>query len=261
MGFYLRCAIAKVDDVSHATQIEATAAELFPPFVRSQRFEQPFAGVIIGYDPVATHERLVENFAAHGYTDEEAATEDAEAAIWNHMGELSLAFPDVPFAYIDVDCFGGTCMFDGFIVKDGLRTHVEKSSSSAHQRLFEHMGVDDPQWHFAPFTRGFMESGVASDLSRLPMTYSVHAHWDEPFRLAALRASMLPPPWRVTIHTEQGCVVVHGEQFYASLHPVDDHVEMRGKSFVDLTLTHTLAHELTNDDVALELKDPDGKPL
>jgi hypothetical protein len=261
MGFYLRCAIAKVDDSGLADRICATATESFPSFVRCRRFDAPFAGVIAGYDPVATSERIVESFAAHGYPDEEAATEDVEGAIWNHMGELTLAFPELPFAYIDVDCFGGTCVFSGFIIKDGLRTHTEPSSSSAHVKLFAHLGVVDPQWHFAPFTRGFMETGVAADLSRLPMTYSVHARWDEPYRLAAMRAAMLPSPWKVTVHSEKGCVIVHGEQFYASLHPVDDQVEMRGKSFVELTLTKTLAHELADDDVALELRDPDGKPL
>jgi hypothetical protein len=260
MGFYLRCAIAKVDEDDLAVRIEQAARELFPPFVKVRRFEFPFAGVIAGYDPNAAHD-LVEDFAAHGYSNEEAAYEDAAEGLESRIAELSLAFAATPIAFVDVDCFGGTCMFRGSVVKDGVQIHAEPSSASAHVRLFEHLGVKDPQWHFAPFTRGFMDSGVASDLARLPTTYYVHARWDEPFRLAAMRASMLHGEWKVTIMTETSCVVVHGEQFVASLHPVDDQVEMRGKSFVDLTLTKTLAHELADDDVALELKDPDGKPL
>jgi len=260
MGFYLRCAIAKVDDGDVADRIVQAARALFPKFVKVRRFEFPLAGVIAGYDHNKAHD-LIEDFAAHGYADEEAAYEDVAEGVDNRMGELSLAFPETPIAYVDVDCFGGTCMFSGYVVRDGLSTHSEPVSSSAHVRLFEHLGVHDPQWHFAPFTRGFMDTGVASDLARLPTTYYVHAQWDEPFRLAAMRASMLHAPWKVTIMTETSCVVVHEEDFFASLHPVDDQVEMRGKSFVDLTLTKTLAHELADDDVALELKDPDGKPL
>jgi hypothetical protein len=61
--------------------------------------------------------------------------------------------------------------------------------------------------------------------------------------------------------TEATCVIVHGDQFVASLNAVEDQVRLDAESFVDLTLTKTLAHELTNDDVALEIKDPDGKPL
>lgn len=261
MGFYLRCAIAKVDDGGLAARIVTTATELFPPFVRVRRFAQPFAGVIAGYDYVKASETIVERFAEHGYADEDAATEEVEGAVWNHMGELSLAFPDVPFAYVDVDCFGGTCAFGGFVVKDGIRTHSEPSSASAHVRLFEQLGVVEPQWHFAPFTRGFMETGIAADEIRQPVTFYVHAHWDEPFRLAAMRAAMLHAPWRVTIQTEATCIVAHGDQFVASLNAVDDHVRLDAESYVDLTLTKTLAHELTNDDVALEVKDPDGKPL
>ena len=261
MGFYLRCAIAKVDDPVIAERIVVAARELFPAFVRSRRFSQPFDGVITGYDPVAAHEQIVEKFAEHGYADEEAAYEDVAEVIENRIGDLSHEFPAIPFAFVDVDCFGGTCMFRGYVVKDVTVTHREESSSSAHVRLFQALGVADPQWHFPPFTRGFMDSGVASDLSRKPITFSVHARWDEPFRLAALRASMLHAPWKVTIHTAQACVVVHEDDFYASLHPVDDQVEMKGRSFVDLALTKTLAHEIADDDVALDLRDADGNPV
>src|SRR5215207_5482762 len=106
MGFYLRCAIAKVDD-ELATRLAKTAADIFPTFVDVRRFDAPFAGVIAGYDPVATSERIIDNFAAHGYADEETAVEDVEGAIDNHMGELSLAFPEIAIAYVNVDCFGG----------------------------------------------------------------------------------------------------------------------------------------------------------
>ncbi len=261
MGFYLRCAIAKVEDDGLADRIVQASTTLFPRFVRVRRFAAPFAGVIAAYDPAATHERLVDDFAAHGYADEDAASEDAAEAIDSRIGELSRAFPDVPFAFVDVDCFGGTCRFHGFVVRDGGSVHREDTSSTAHVRLFAQLGVADPQWHFPPFTRGFMESGVASDLSRLPITFSVQARWNERFRLTAIRASTLPAPWKVTIFSESACVVVHGEELYASLHPVEDQVELRCRSFVDLARTKVLALELVDDDIPLDLRDADGKPV
>src|SRR5512139_409169 len=219
MGFYLRCAIAKVDDEVLADRIGRVAAEVFPPFVAVRRFDAPFAGVIAAYDPGQLD--IVENFAAHGYPDEDAAHEDQAEGILARMGELSRAVPEVPFVYVDVDCFGGTCRYQGYAFQDGTQTHVEPFSSNAHVRLFEKLGVENPQWYFAPFTRDFMTTGTASEVSRLPVTYYVHARWDEPLRLAAMRAAMLPPPWKVTILTEQSCIVVHGERFVASLHAVD----------------------------------------
>lgn len=261
MGFYLRCAIAHVDDDARAERILATAAGVFPSFVRARRFTAPFRGVIAAYDPVATSEQIVEHFAAHGFPDEDAATEAVEGAIWDHLAELSLAYPGLPFAYVDVDCFGGTCRYSGEIVQDGAFTHVEPTSADAHVRLFAKLGVPDPQWYFPPFTRGYMESGVAADEPRAPVTYYVHARWDEPLRLAAIRASMLPPPWKVTMLTEQSCIVVHGDKLVASLNAVEGQVDLRAKSFVDLTLTRALVSELADDDVTLELKDPDGKPV
>jgi hypothetical protein len=261
MGFYLRCAIAKVDDDALADKIAAQMTSLFPPFVKVRRFASPFAGVIAGYDYTKTHEDIVENFAAHGYPDEDAAYEDAYEGVDNRMRQLSSAFAALPFAYVNVDCFGGTCMYDGYVVKDGEVLHSEPFSSAAHVRLFEYLGVRDAQWHFAPFTRGFMETGEAAPEVRLPTTFYVHARWDEPFRLAAMRASMLPAPWKVTIMTERDCVVIYGDQFAASLNTVDDHVELRGQSYTDLVHTKTLAGELADDDVALDIKDADGKPL
>jgi hypothetical protein len=261
MGFYLRCAITKVDDDAVADAIAAHMTGLFPSFVTVRRFAAPFAGVIAGYDYNRTHEDIVARFAAHGYPDEDAASEDAYGAIDNRMPQLSSAFAARPFAYVNVDCFGGTCMYDGYVVKDGEVLHSEPFSSASHVRLFEYLGVRDAQWHFAPFTRGFMETGEAAADARLPTTFYVQARWDESFRLAAIRATMLPPPWKVTLMTERDCVVTYGDQFVASLNTVDDHVELRGQSYTDLTHTRTLAGELADDDVALELKDPDGKLL
>src|SRR5262245_38635010 len=113
MGFYLRCAIAKVDDAALADRISTVARELFPAFVRVRRFESPFAGVIAAYDPHQVHEDIVHAWERYGYTDEDAAYEDAEEAIHGRMADLSHEFPRVPFAYVDVDCFGGTCRYHG----------------------------------------------------------------------------------------------------------------------------------------------------
>jgi hypothetical protein len=260
MGFHLKCALAKVAG-DEAAQVVAAMRALFPPFVMVRHFTTPFEGVIAAYDDVKQHEIFQADFAAHGFVDEDAAEEESAGAIDNRLPQLSHELGALPLAYVWVDCFGGTCMFQGHVMRDGMIVHSESRSSSAHVRLFMHLGVEEPQWHFPPFTRGFMQTGVGSGDDRLPITFFVHARWDEPFRLAAMRASMLPPPWKITIMTERDCIVVYGEQFVASINTVDDHVELRGKSFADLTLTKTLAGELADDDIALDIKDADGKPV
>jgi hypothetical protein len=258
MGFNLRGAVVRVDDDAEAERICAAAREVFPAFVQIQRFRVPFAGVIAAYDPIATHERIVDDYAAHGYASEDAACEAAAEAVDGTLAVLSRRFPTLPFAFVDVDCFGGACTYHGHVTRDGMTTFRAEPSPRAHQELFARLDVANPGWHFAPFTRGFMESGVALDLSRLPITYSVHARWEEPHRLAAIRATMLPLPWKVTIYSETSVVIVHGESFYASLHPVDGGVELRGRSFVDLDQTRQLARELADDEVALEVRRPSG---
>ena len=252
MGFYLKCAVAKVEG-EDAARVETAMRALFPAFVTVRRFTAPFAGVIAAYDYQKAEEAVPD--------DDDDAYEEACGAIDNRMPQLSHELGALPVAFVWVDCFGGTCMYNGFVMRDGVKIHTEDGSSSAHVRLFMHLGVEDAQWYFPPFSRGFMETGVGADDNRLPVTFHVHARWDESFRLAAIRASMLPPPWKVTILTERDCVVTYGEQFVASINTVDDHVELRGKSFADLTLTKTLAGELADDDIALDIKDADGKPL
>lgn len=240
MGFYLRCAIARVDNDAEAERVVTAMTTVYPPFVTVRRFSSPFTGVIAAHDPSERED-------------------DLAWVIDEKLPQISHELGALPVAFVDVDCFGGTCMYGGHVMRDGAMVAHEPRSTSAHVRLFAHLGVDDPQWQFAPFSRGFLDTGIGAD--RLPVTFHVHARWDEPFRLAAIRATMLPSPWKVTMMTERDCVVVYGEQFVASINTIEDHVELNGKSFADLTLTKTLAGELADDDIALELKDADGKPL
>jgi hypothetical protein len=235
MGFYLRCALARAEDATERARIEAAMTAAYPSFVMVRPFSSPFSGVIAGHDP-------------------DDAEEDDAWIIEDRLRELSVVLGDRPLAYVMVDCFGGTCRYDGHVVRNGVVVHSEPSSSRAHVRLFVHLGVVDPPWHFPPFTRGFMTTGVAGTALRLPVTFHVQARWLEAFRLAVLRARVLPPPWRITIETVRDCVLVHDEQLVASINTVDDQVELRAHSYVDLARTRALALELVPEGVELAIK-------
>lgn len=72
--------------------------------------------------------------------------------------EFSLLFLTAMFVFIDADCFGGTCIYTGFVVQAGeVRLRMEEAQAGAEplQRLLEPLGVQLQSGHFAPFNRGY----------------------------------------------------------------------------------------------------------
>lgn len=68
----------------------------------------------------------------------------------------SQAFPDTRFAFIAADCFGGTCLYGGFVCQDGRDVASCSASSSGHSELLAHVGLN-VEFEFPPFERNFFE--------------------------------------------------------------------------------------------------------
>ena len=79
-------------------------------------------------------------------------------AVEGGLAEFSRQFPAARFAFIDADCFGGTCIYTGFVVQQGevtLRVEGDKPGTESLGRLLEPLGVRLQGGYFAPFTRGY----------------------------------------------------------------------------------------------------------
>ncbi len=79
-------------------------------------------------------------------------------AIERGLTEFSRAYPAATFVYVHADCFGGTCVYSGFVTRAGnvvLREEGAKPGTEPLQRLLLSLGVRLPSGRFEPFARGY----------------------------------------------------------------------------------------------------------
>jgi hypothetical protein len=71
------------------------------------------------------------------------------------LSKWSRAFPDVTFAFVEADCFGGNCEYYGYCCRDGrvLLTRDRETGGSLLQ-LVGGVGIEITG-QFPPFVRGF----------------------------------------------------------------------------------------------------------
>jgi hypothetical protein len=94
----------------------------------------------------------------------EAPTAEEAERWWNlldQVGEevrwLSQNYPHLAFVWIHAECFGGRCVYDGEVYRDG-QILTEEKGEGALSRLVAYLGVSLPlNEFFAPFVRGFFD--------------------------------------------------------------------------------------------------------
>ena len=69
---------------------------------------------------------------------------------------LSTNFPNITYAHIDADCFGGTCIYSGFTIRNGTEILSVRGQPTGHKQLLRQIGFR--MWYncFAPFVRGYL---------------------------------------------------------------------------------------------------------
>jgi hypothetical protein len=227
MGLQLHCAVARVDgDTAEQILVFVRGTR----FIQARRITEPFAGIVAGYDATAAQETVYEEQIAAGVNEDDASEAGADA-FWNGLDPLVAAFPHVRFAIIRVDCFGGTCRYDGHTTGPGEHVQVA-SSHDAHQRLLAALGAVDPPWYFAPFTRGFFERGAPPPG---PQRRQVRCWISGTLRDAPLvGVALLAPPWRVANASERHAILVHGDDdLHLSLNVVGDALDLRVSSHLE----------------------------
>ena len=121
------------------------------PYCAGRRIFTPFRGIGVRCpDP------------DDGSTSDEEFEELLEraAAVEEELPRFSILFPDTPFVFVSVDCFGGTCAYEGFVVRNG-KLERELSMTYSRERLsqlLEPLGVRSRSGYFAPFVRGYWET-------------------------------------------------------------------------------------------------------
>jgi len=116
----------------------------------------PFKGVVC-----QTHESYkslpFEKFSGNIFKNQDEVKEYFENYTENHLIQFSKKYPDNKFAFIEVDCLGGKCFSEGYIIKDGERIFAKEPHHSSHMLLLNNIEPDYKSWFFYPFTRTFFK--------------------------------------------------------------------------------------------------------
>ena len=241
MGFYLHCAVARTADDAEAAAMLAVARAL--PVTRAQPITAPFAGIVAAYKPEEMREHATAAALASGASEDDAC-EAGCAAEEEGLDPLVRAFPHVRFAVIDVECFGGHCVYQGHIIGPGERVSVG-TSGIAHQKLLAALGAVDPPWNFAPFTRGFFEHGEASSG---PPRRQVLCHVAGMLHdLVLIGIALLRPPWQVHSASDRHAILGYGDHdLWLSLNVIDDGVDLRVASHLGVEATVQQINDLVD---------------
>ena len=137
-GFFLRAS----DEVQPLQVIEAVQRHWYN--VRIRPVGQPFPGIA-----VQLADRPPDVF------DEDAEELEADLSHWSKL------FPRAQLVFIDVECSGGKCLYQGYICSNGrilMREDTEEEGPEPLRRLLRFIGVElNERGYFAPFERSFFE--------------------------------------------------------------------------------------------------------
>jgi hypothetical protein len=146
MGFQLSIVVSgPVDHLRKQAILEAARARW--PFVRLPRED---------------HLRQHAHFAPPELTDYLFKTTEAyerameeNGLVEDYLSEWAESFPNVAFVFVEADCFGGTCLYRGYICKAGVLLAWQDSDLNGHTKLLDHIGINLDGGYFPPFARGY----------------------------------------------------------------------------------------------------------
>jgi hypothetical protein len=141
MGYRFWGCFAKCPDEKSAKEIIRSASEKWPD-AKSKIIKEPFFGIGVSMPDFRDAQ------------DDE--TYEKTFAIEEQLPEFSKNFPEQNFVYVEADCFGGTCLYEGYICKKGEVIFKAKSEKDSLIKLMKEIKVKlDKKGHFKPFERGF----------------------------------------------------------------------------------------------------------
>jgi len=107
-----------------------------------------------------------DRFPDNYFKDQDEVEDFFEHYTASHLLEFSRTYPDNDFAFVEVDCFGGKCTSNGFMMKNGVRSFENEPHHSGHMELFSKLDPAANSWFFYPFSRTFFrdKGGVNGEI-------------------------------------------------------------------------------------------------
>jgi hypothetical protein len=221
MAYQAVCTLSTAGAATEAKILERMAEQF--PYSETRKLVQPFASLICFTD--------LNNFEAHDLPDADIE-EYGDAYTYlrlnmrDRVEDLSAMFPQDTFVYIEVDCFGGTCEYSGFVCTKGKKTSVESASQTAHVRLLQAIAPDYTSIYFEPFSRDYFRikgriKGEISGMSMAGLWLALKTDWPNYYKGASELMALLE---------EDGV-------FNLTFEVAADKIEVKGVTFDDDTKT------------------------
>ncbi|NPA10606.1 MAG: hypothetical protein GXO46_16665, partial [Chlorobi bacterium] len=144
--------IIKINEESEKEDLKNRLTEYFK-FYNIREFFTPFRGIVCQANN-KFKEYSFEQFPDQFFRNQDEV-EDYYSESENHALEFSKKNGDLEVVYVEVDCFGGRCASNGFVIQNGVKTQNEDVFHSAHMKLLHAIDSQYDSWHFYPFTRTF----------------------------------------------------------------------------------------------------------
>lgn len=164
--------IIKINEESEVENLKKSLGEAFK-FYNIREFFTPFKGIACQASE-NFKEYPFERFPDNFFKNQEEV-EDYFSEVENNVIEFSKKQRDLEMAYIEVDCYGGECTSNGFIVKNGEKTLNQDVFHSGHMKILNALDGQYNSWHFYPFTRSFFtdKGGINGEI----LNFSFPAIW------------------------------------------------------------------------------------
>lgn len=126
------------------------------PLVQIKLFDAGFKGIIgqINEDKIFNECELSGNWNKYGIANSNELI-DKIYELEDNAAKFSKKFPHKKFAIINVDCFGGTCSYYGFVVLNGEVIFNQPENTEGHIHILQQINRAYNSFYFEPFTRNF----------------------------------------------------------------------------------------------------------
>lgn len=93
----------------------------------------------------------------------------------NKLTDFSRKNKDLKIAFVEMDCFGGKCTSNGYLMINGSKVFEQDVHHSGHMILLKEIDNKFNSWFFYPFTRSFFsdKGGINGEISN----FSLPAIW------------------------------------------------------------------------------------
>lgn len=123
-------------------------------FFNTKKFYTPFEGIACQSNDKWT-DYPFDKFPDNFFTNQSEVEKYFGNGIQQKINKFSAQFPDKEIAYVNIDCYGGKCSSEGFVIKNGNKILEQESHHSGHKHIIRKIYPEFNTWFFYPFTRTF----------------------------------------------------------------------------------------------------------